>query len=47
MRHCRDGLSSYKRPKEIRVVDALPRSHYGKVQGSKVRDLFLGPVAAT
>jgi acyl-CoA synthetase (AMP-forming)/AMP-acid ligase II len=40
MRHCREALSSYKRPKQIRVVDVLPRSHYGKVQSSKVREMF-------
>jgi acyl-CoA synthetase (AMP-forming)/AMP-acid ligase II len=46
MRHCREALSSYKRPKDIRIVDALPRSHYGKVQTAKVRELFV-PSEAT
>ena len=46
MRHCREALSSYKRPKEIRVVDALPRSHYGKIQTSKVRDIFVASKAS-
>ncbi len=38
--HCRAALSAHKRPKLIRVVDALPRSHYGKVQRAKVKALF-------
>ena len=46
-RHCRELLSSYKRPKEIRIVETLPRSHYGKVQAGKVREFFLGAAAAT
>jgi acyl-coenzyme A synthetase/AMP-(fatty) acid ligase len=37
LEHCRDRLSPHKRPKLIRLVDALPRSHYGKVQRAKVK----------
>ncbi len=35
--HCAALLSPHKRPKRIRLVDALPRSHYGKVQRAKLR----------
>ncbi len=29
--HCRARLASYKKPRSIRFVASLPRSHYGKV----------------
>lgn len=35
--HCAAVLSSHKRPKLIQIVAELPKSHYGKVQRSKVR----------
>lgn len=38
MAHCHALLSPHKRPKLIRLVDALPRSHYGKVQRAKVKE---------
>ena len=31
MEHCRLRLAGYKRPRSIRFVASLPRSHYGKV----------------
>jgi acyl-CoA synthetase (AMP-forming)/AMP-acid ligase II len=31
MEHCRARLASYKKPRAIRFVASLPRSHYGKV----------------
>ncbi|TAK84786.1 MAG: long-chain fatty acid--CoA ligase [Betaproteobacteria bacterium] len=37
MEHCRAQLSAHKRPKIIRLVETLPRSHYGKVQRAKVK----------
>lgn len=37
MEHCQALLSPHKRPKLIKLLDALPRSHYGKVQRAKVR----------
>ena len=40
--HCRARLSPHKRPKLIRLVDALPRSHYGKVQRAKVKAALTG-----
>lgn len=35
---CRERLSSHKRPKRMLFMDALPRSHYGKVLTRKVQD---------
>ncbi len=35
--HCATSLSAHKRPKLIQVVQELPKSHYGKIQRSKVR----------
>ncbi len=29
--HCRARLASYKKPRSVRFVASLPRSHYGKV----------------
>ena len=29
--HCREHLASYKKPRSVRFVARLPRSHYGKV----------------
>ena len=35
--HCAALLSPHKRPKCIQIVRELPKSHYGKIQRSKVR----------
>jgi len=35
---CRERLSAHKRPKRTVFMDALPRSHYGKVLTRKVQD---------
>lgn len=35
--YCRNQLAAHKRPKLIRLMDELPKSHYGKVQGAKLR----------
>lgn len=35
--HCAALLSPHKRPKFFQIVQELPKSHYGKVQRSKVR----------
>lgn len=41
---CRENMSAYKCPTEIRFVDALPRSSSGKVQWRQVQaDLNTGP----
>ncbi len=29
--HCRARLASFKKPRAVRFVSSLPRSHYGKV----------------
>ncbi len=39
---CRDRLSAYKVPKEIRFVDALPRNSMGKVLRRSLRDMLKG-----
>jgi acyl-CoA synthetase (AMP-forming)/AMP-acid ligase II len=31
VQHCRGHLAAYKRPRAVRFVSTLPRSHYGKV----------------
>ena len=36
----KERLASYKVPKEIHVVPALPRNAMGKVQKSLLRDTF-------
>ena len=43
--HCAQALSSHKRPRVFRAIDALPRSHYGKVQKGRLRELFAQPGA--
>jgi malonyl-CoA/methylmalonyl-CoA synthetase len=35
--HCRASLAGYKCPKELRVVEALPRNAMGKVQKARIR----------
>ncbi len=40
--YCQAELSPHKRPKLIRLVDDLPRSHYGKVQRAKVKAALTG-----
>ncbi|HWI36588.1 MAG TPA: class I adenylate-forming enzyme family protein, partial [Burkholderiales bacterium] len=42
LEHCQRELSPHKRPKLIRLVDSLPRSHYGKVQRAKVKAALTG-----
>ncbi|HET7338093.1 MAG TPA: AMP-binding protein [Candidatus Dormibacteraeota bacterium] len=37
--HCDERLSSYKVPKEFRVIDALPMNGAGKVEKYKLREL--------
>ena len=36
--HCRDAIASYKRPREIRFIEALPKLPNGKVEKFKLRD---------
>jgi acyl-CoA synthetase (AMP-forming)/AMP-acid ligase II len=35
--HCAALLSPHKRPRSVQIVRELPKSHYGKIQRSKVR----------
>jgi long-chain acyl-CoA synthetase len=39
--HCRQHLASYKKPRHVRVVDALPRNSSGKTLKYKLRETFL------
>lgn len=38
--HCRDQLAGYKIPRQIRVVDSLPRTQSGTVDRNALRALF-------
>lgn len=39
-RHCLDRIARFKRPREYRFVDALPRNDYGKVLKTALRELL-------
>ncbi|MFI6318169.1 benzoate-CoA ligase family protein [Nonomuraea sp. NPDC050556] len=36
---CREGLAAFKRPREVLVVDSLPKTATGKIRRIEVRDL--------
>jgi benzoate-CoA ligase family protein len=36
--HCRDHMAAFKRPRQIHVVDELPKTATGKIQRFKLRD---------
>ena len=36
-RWCLERIARFKRPKEYRFVDALPKNHYGKVLKTELR----------
>jgi acyl-CoA synthetase (AMP-forming)/AMP-acid ligase II len=38
LEHCRTRMASYKKPKEIRVVEAFPISSTGKIAKRALRD---------
>jgi acyl-CoA synthetase (AMP-forming)/AMP-acid ligase II len=38
--HCKDKLASYKKPKSVEIIDALPRNATGKVMKFKLRENF-------
>ncbi len=37
--HCRTRIASYKKPKHVRFIEALPRTGTGKVQKQELRRL--------
>ena len=37
---CLDNIARFKRPKEYRFVDALPKNNYGKILKTKLRLLI-------
>jgi long-chain acyl-CoA synthetase len=39
-RHCLDNIARFKRPKEYRFVEALPKNNYGKVLKTELRKLL-------
>jgi len=43
---CRERLAGYKVPREVRVLDELPRNGTGKVLRRKLKDLLAGGAAA-
>ena len=38
--HCKKRLASYKKPKSVEFVDALPRNFFGKVEKNRLKDKF-------
>ena len=38
--HCRDSIARFKRPKDYRVVEALPKNNYGKVLKTDLRRML-------
>lgn len=36
--HCRENIARFKRPKDYRVVEALPKNNYGKVLKTELRE---------
>ena len=41
--HCLDTIARFKRPKEYRFVDSLPKNNYGKVLKTELRECFKRP----
>jgi len=39
-RHCLENIARFKRPKEYRFVEALPKNNYGKVLKTELRELL-------
>jgi acyl-CoA synthetase (AMP-forming)/AMP-acid ligase II len=37
---CKGHLASFKKPKVIRIVDALPKSPYGKILRKEIRESY-------
>ena len=38
MRHCRDNLTGYKRPKQVVFRDELPKTNVGKILRRMLRE---------
>lgn len=38
--YCKGKLSSYKKPRSIKIVDELPKSHYGKILKKELRKRY-------
>jgi acyl-CoA synthetase (AMP-forming)/AMP-acid ligase II len=43
---CLDNIARFKRPREYRFVEALPKNNYGKVLKTELRKLLSGGVAS-
>ncbi|TMA26060.1 MAG: long-chain fatty acid--CoA ligase, partial [Deltaproteobacteria bacterium] len=39
---CLDNLARYKRPRDYRFVDSLPKNNYGKVLKTELREKLKG-----
>ena len=37
-RFCLDNMARFKRPKDYRIIDALPKNNYGKVLKTELRE---------
>jgi acyl-CoA synthetase (AMP-forming)/AMP-acid ligase II len=42
LEHCRRRMASYKKPKEVRVVDAFPLNSTGKIAKKVLREQLEG-----
>ena len=42
---CLDNIARFKRPREYRFVEALPKNNYGKVLKTELRRLLSGDAA--
>jgi long-chain acyl-CoA synthetase len=38
--HCLETIARFKRPKEYRFIDSLPKNNYGKVLKTELRTLL-------
>ena len=46
-RLCLDHIARFKRPKEYRFVERLPKNNYGKVVKSELRAMLAGDAPRT
>jgi long-chain acyl-CoA synthetase len=44
--HCRERIASYKKPKHVFFVPALPRNSTGKVVKTQLRELYRADTTA-